>query len=220
VDLKQVDPKQIVTEGYDRIAEQYCAWASQARREERAKYTSVLLEQLPEGAAVLELGCGAGLPTTRQLAQRFTVTGVDISARQLALARHNVPTAAFLHADMTQLDLAPMSFDAVVAFYSLMHVPRHEHPELLRKITSWLRAGGMFVATLWPHGNEATFAEDWLGAPMYWSGFDSTTSTRLVEEAGLHLLRAEEETMEEFGVPITFLWVIAAKPTQAHVQGG
>src|SRR5215813_1619361 len=212
---KHIDPKQIVADGYDRIAEQYGAWASQVRQEERAKYTSVLLEQLPEGAAVLELGCGAGLPTTRQLAQRFTVTGIDISARQLALARHNVPTAAFLHADMTQLDLAPMSFDAVVAFYSLMHVPRHEHPELLRKITSWLRAGGMLVATLWPHGAEATFADDWLGAPMYWSGFDSTTSTHLVEEAGLHLLRAEEETMEEFGVPITFLWVIAAKPVQA-----
>ena len=47
---------------------------------------------------------------------------------------------------------------------------------------------------------------------MYWSGFDSATSTRLVEEAGLHLLCAEEETFEEFGVPITFLWVIAEKP--------
>ena len=142
MDLTQIDPKQIVAEGYDRIAEQYCAWASQVREKERAKYTSVLLEKLPEGAAVLELGCGAGLPTTRQLAERFTVTGVDISARQVALARHNVPTAAFLHTDMTQMALAPMSFDAVVAFYSLMHVPRREHPGLLRKITAWLRAWG------------------------------------------------------------------------------
>ena len=50
---------------------------------------------------------------------------------------------------------------------------------------------------------------------MYWSGFDSETSTRLVAAAGLQILRAEEETMEEFGVPITFLWVIAEKPVQA-----
>jgi SAM-dependent methyltransferase len=215
---KHIDPKQMVADGYDRIAEQYCAWASQVRQEERAKYTAVLFDTLPVGAAVLELGCGAGLPTTRQLAERFTVTGVDLSARQVALAQHNVPTATFLHADITQLDLLPMSFDAVAAFYSLMHVPRHEHPELLRKITVWLRAGGIFVATLWPHGNEATFADDWLGAPMYWSGFDSATSTRLIAEAGLHLLRAEEETIEEFGVPITFQWVIAAKPVPAREQ--
>jgi SAM-dependent methyltransferase len=209
---KHIDPKQIVADGYDRIAERYCAWASQVRQEERAKYMAVLLDTLPVGAAVLELGCGAGLPTTRQLAARFNVTGVDLSARQVALAQHNVPTATFLHADMTQLDLSPMSFDAVAAFYSLMHVPRSEHLGLLRKITLWLRAGGILVATLWPHGNEATFADDWLGAPMYWSGFDRATSARLIAEAGLHLLRAEEETIEEFGVPITFQWVIAAKP--------
>lgn len=218
MDHKHIDPKQIVAAGYDRIAEQYCAWASQVRIEERAKYTSVLLDTLPAGAAVLELGCGAGLPTTRQLAERFAVTGVDLSARQVALARHNVPTATFLHADMTQLDFAPTSFDAVAAFYSLLHVPCHEQPGLLHKIAAWLRAGGVLVATLWPRATEATFAEDWLGAPMYWSGFDSATTIRLVEAAGLHLLRAEEETMEEFGTPITFLWVIAAKPVQAREQ--
>ena len=50
---------------------------------------------------------------------------------------------------------------------------------------------------------------------MYWSGFDSATSTRLIAAAGLHLLRTEEETIEEFGVPITLLWVIAEKPVQA-----
>jgi cyclopropane fatty-acyl-phospholipid synthase-like methyltransferase len=212
---QHVDPKQIVANGYDRIAEQYCAWARQVRQEERAKYTAVLLKKLPVGATVLELGCGAGLPTTRQLAERFAVTGVDLSARQVDLARRNVPAVTFLHADMTQLDFVPTSFDGVVAFYSLMHVPRHEHPGLLRKITAWLRAGGLLVATLWPHATEATYADDWLGAPMYWSGFDSETSTRLVAAAGLQILRAEEETMEEFGVPITFLWVIAEKPVQA-----
>jgi ubiquinone/menaquinone biosynthesis C-methylase UbiE len=166
MDSKQVDPQYIVAEGYDRIAEQYCAWASQVRREERAKYTSVLLEKLPEGATVLELGCGAGLPTTRQPAERFAVTGVDLSARQVALARHNVSTATFLHADMTQLDFAPKSFDGVAAFYSLMHVPRHEQPGLRRNIAAWLRA--------------------------------------------------EEETIEAFGEPITFLWVIAEKQVQAR----
>src|SRR2546426_11015698 len=123
---KHVDPKQIVADGYDRIAEQYCAWASQVGQEERAKHTAVLLEKLPPGAAVLELGCGAGLPTTRQLAERFAVTGVDIAARQVALARHHVPTATLLHADMTQLDFAPTSFDAVAAFYSLLHGPPDE----------------------------------------------------------------------------------------------
>lgn len=207
-----VDPKQIVEAGYDRMAEQFGAWASQVRREERTKYMAVLLDRLPHGAAVLELGCGDGLLTTRQLAERFTVTGIDVSARQLAMARQNVPTASFLHADMTQLNFAPASFEAVAAFYSLLHVPRCEQPDLLRRIAAWLRPGGLLVATTWPQGGAATYAADWLGGPMYWSGFDRGTMLRLVTAAGLHLVQAEEETVEEFGVPITFLWVIATKP--------
>ena len=64
------------------------------------------------------------------------------------------------------------------------------------------------------HSSEAGFTEDWLGTPMYWSSFDSETNQRLVEEAGLSILSAQEETAEEFGEPITFLWVIAQKPAR------
>ena len=182
------------------------------RKEERAKYTSVLLERLAPGAAVLELGCGAGVPVTARLVERFSVTGVDLSAQQITLARRNVPAATFVHADMTRLELAPASFDAVAAFYSLIHVPRQEHARLLRNAATWLRPGGLLVATLWPRSIEAEFAEDWHGAPMYWSGFDTKTNLQLIAEAGLRLLSADEGTVEEFGEPVTFLWVIAEKP--------
>ncbi len=42
--------------------------------------------------------------------------------------------------------------------------------------------------------------------------FDSATNQRLIQDAGLHILSAQEETEEEDGVSITFLWVIAQKP--------
>jgi ubiquinone/menaquinone biosynthesis C-methylase UbiE len=141
-----MDPKQIVSQGYDRVAERHAEWAGCIRREERSRYTSVLLTKLPPGAAVLELGCGAGIPTTRQLAERFAVTGVDISARQVRLAQQNVPVAKFICTDMTHLEFPPESFDAVTAFYSIIHVPRQEQPKLLRDIAMWLRPGGLLVA--------------------------------------------------------------------------
>jgi hypothetical protein len=62
------------------------------------------------------------------------------------------------------------------------------------------------------HSVEASVAGDWLGAPMYWSSYDAATNRRLVEEAGLQLLSAREETAEEFGQPVTFLWIVAEKP--------
>jgi hypothetical protein len=44
---------------------------------------------------------------------------------------------------------------------------------------------------------------------MYFSAFDSMTSKRLVRDAGFELLRADEITEDENGVPVTFLWVVA-----------
>ena len=210
---RDTDPKQVVEEGYDCIAERYLEWARTNRAEERARYTSVLLDELPRGAKVLDLGCGAGVPTTQQLAQRFEVTGVDFSARQLALARQNVPQAQFIQADITQLNLPPGSFDGVAAFYSLIHVPREEQPSLLQDIASWLHPGGLFVATMGVHSVKADFAKDYLGAPMYWSGFDSETNERLVEEAGLRIISTREETATEFDKSVTFLWTIAQRQT-------
>jgi SAM-dependent methyltransferase len=210
---KDLDPKQIVEEGYDCIAERHHEWAQTTRSEERARYTSVLLDELPPGAEVLDLGCGAGVPTTRELAQRFKVTGVDISARQIALARQNVPDAQFVQADITQLDFAPASFDAVVAFYSIIHVPREEQQKLLQDVASWLHPGGLLVAAMGTHSAQVEFEEDFLGAPMYWSGFDSETNKHMVEETGLRIISAQKETMPEFGQPVTFLWILARKPT-------
>jgi len=215
-----VAPKCIVAAGYDRIAARLAAWATHTRTEERARYTALLLNTLPEGADVLELGCGDGGPTTRALADRFRLTGVDLSAEQIVRAREHVPRASFIQADMTALRLAPASFDAVAAFYSIIHVPREEQPALLGQIAGWLRPGGLLVASFGAHDNPEGYEEDWLGAPMYWSGYDAATNRRLVEEAGLLIERAQTETADEDGVPITFLWIVARKPDGAQSERG
>ena len=161
---------------------------------------------------MLDLGCGSGIPMTARLAERFAVTGVDISRQQVARARRNVPSAAFICSDMAALQLMPASFDAVFASYSLIHVPRHLQPELLRSICEWLRPGGILVTTMLARGAEADYSRDWLGAPMYWSGFDAEENRRMVASAGFRILSATEETAVEaeggWG-RVTVLWVIA-----------
>jgi SAM-dependent methyltransferase len=208
----ELDPKRVVEAGYDRIAERYSEWTGETLIDERARFVSLLYESLPGGAEVLELGCATGVPTTRELVKRFSVTGVDISARSIALAKERVPEATFVQADITQLDLPPASFDAVIAFYTITHVPREEHAALLRSIATWLRPGGVFMASMGAGDDPGTVEDDWLGAPMYFSAFDAATNRRLVEDAGFELLSAEEITSDEDGVPVTFLWVVARKP--------
>ena len=80
---------------------------------------------------MLELGCGRGVPATRELARRHRVTGVDISAVQIELARHHVPEASFVHADEAELDVATVSLDAIVALFFFGHVPAGEQAPLI-----------------------------------------------------------------------------------------
>jgi ubiquinone/menaquinone biosynthesis C-methylase UbiE len=206
------EAKRVVEQGYDRIAERYAAWTGDSWGQERGHYGSLVIERLPRGAAVLELGCGTGVPVTRELAQHFAVTGVDLSARSIALARQNVPTATFLHADMASVQFPAASFDAVVAFYSIIHVPRQEHPCLLQSIARWLRPGGLFVASMGAGTSEDWYEDDWLGVPMYWSHYDGETNQRLVADAGLEVLDATVTTEIEDGDRVTFLWVVGRKP--------
>ncbi|MDQ6832208.1 MAG: class I SAM-dependent methyltransferase [Chloroflexota bacterium] len=206
------DPKVIIARGYDAIAERYLAWSATVRVAERERYTRLLLDALSAGAAVLELGCGAGIPTTKRLAARFAVTGVDLSPRQVALARANVPDAAFMIGDMTSLPFPKQTFDAVCAFYAITHVPRDEHAGLLARITAWLQPGGLFVASFSTGGTAGAIEDNWHGTPMYFSGYDAETNQCLVRDAGLVITSARVETDMEFGRPTPFLWIVAQKP--------
>jgi SAM-dependent methyltransferase len=203
--------KQAVEVGYDRVAEQYLATKDADDPITLAELEN-LTRGLPSGAAVLELGCGAGVPATRWLARRFAVTGVDVSARQLELASRHVPAAEFVKADMTTLDFERASFDAVVVFHSIIHVPRAEHPALLEEIQRWLRPGGALLAT-WALGAWEGEEEDWegWGAPMRWSHYDGETSLALLREAGFATLRAEARTTRGARGDETWLWVLAQK---------
>lgn len=213
------NPKGIVEAGYDLIAERYAEWTGETLEAERERFVSLLFASLPDGAEILELGCATGVPTTRELVKRFTVTGVDISARNIALAKQRVPGSRFVQADITRLALPAGSFDAVIAFYTITHVPREEHAQLLRNITNWLRPGGLFVASMGAGDDPGTVEDDWLGAPMFFSAFDAATNSRLIREAGLELVSADEIAGDEDGESVTFLWVVARKPEHEAIAG-
>ncbi|MDX6375869.1 MAG: hypothetical protein QOE98_172 [Gaiellaceae bacterium] len=205
------DPKRTVADGYDLIAQRYLDWSGLNPSSQRTRYLERLLALLPAGAELLELGCGAGIPVARALAERCQVTGVDISAAQIALARQHVPGATFIQADMAELDFPPALFDAVVGFYSLIHLPRAEHAALLGRIASWLRPGGLLLATMGAGDAPGSVEPDWLGAPMFWSHFDADTNRALVRQAGLDLLDDSVTADDEHGQPVPFLWIVARK---------
>ncbi|MDQ6615012.1 MAG: class I SAM-dependent methyltransferase [Actinomycetota bacterium] len=133
---------------------------------------------------MLDLGCGAGVPAARLLVEAgFEVAGIDISEVQIERARSLVPGARFSCADMVTWEAMPASFDAVVSFYALIHVPLEDQRRLIPRLARWLRMGGYLLAIV---GHERwTGVEDYMGAPMFWDHADTETYLAWMRAAGL-----------------------------------
>lgn len=203
------DPRTaLVGAGYDAMADTWEEWSSSIDDDPRREWLQRLVERLPDGAAVVELGCGNGTAETRELARRFRLTGVDLSEEQLRRARARVPGATFVPGDLTSLELEPGSLDAVCAFYVLNHVPRELLPALFERIHTWLRPGGLFLATLGAADLEEWRGE-WLGVPMYFSGYDPPRNRELL--ASFELVADEVVTISEPEGDVSFHWVLARR---------
>jgi ubiquinone/menaquinone biosynthesis C-methylase UbiE len=203
------DPKRVVEQGYDRVAREY-ARLDDAADWPRMRWLQKLLNRLQPGASVLDLGCGSGEPADVEIAKEHHVTGVDISETQITLARQNVPAGTFLHGDAGSVEFPAGSFDAVISFYTLEHIPRAEHAALLERIAEWLRPGGLLLISM-EAGDYDDVTGEWLGVPMFLSCFDPETTQRLVAEAGFELLESLIETQLEQHSEVPYLWVLARK---------
>ena len=179
------NPSELVRRGYDNLSHRY-----RGDHDYPADYTSWLTHlqrQLPANARVLDLGCGCGIPVAKTLSDHgHQVTGVDLSEVQVNRARELVPQATFRHADATHITFPDRTFDAIVCLYALIHMPLDRQPLLLRRIATWLRPGGLLLATT--GAQEWTGTQDhWLGgtATMWWSHADAATYRDWIIQAGL-----------------------------------
>lgn len=205
------DAAQIVEAGYDRVADAYERLEEPGSEWPRLRHLRELLARVTEGGAVLDLGCGNGLPGLLEIAKRHVATGVDVSGVQAERARQNVPEATVLKADMAATGFADGSFDAIVSFYAIEHVPRARHAELFTRFHEWLRPGGSLLFTVEARGTHDDAVGDWLGAPMFFSQFGPEETVRLVRDAGFTVESAEIEPQLEGGTEIEYLWVRARR---------
>jgi SAM-dependent methyltransferase len=181
--------KDIVREGYDRVSHVYHGDDTPDGYEQYAQWINDLIRHLQCGADVLDIGCGCGLPATRLLARHVNVTGVDFSTIQIQRARQLVPNARFICGDIMDQDFQAASFDAVVSFYAIIHMPLEDHAPLLRRISSWLRPAGYLLATVgrqaWTGTDEAYLGVE--GGKMCWSHADEATYLQWIADVGLQV---------------------------------
>ena len=198
------DPKEVVRRGYDDVSYRYRG--DDDTPVEYVSWVAELTDRVPPPGAVLDLGCGCGVPLARDLSSAgYDLTGVDISEVQIDRARRLVPAAQFLRDDFTRVQFPAASFEAIVCLYAIIHVPLDLQPALITKIAEWLRPGGWLLITA---GQEAWTGsqERWLGGAksMWWSQLDAASYRHLMVIAGLEV--AEQRFVPEGSSGHSLFW--------------
>jgi SAM-dependent methyltransferase len=131
---------------YDTVAASYAVQARAAlAAEPYLKAALVLLADMVRaagGGPVADVGCGPGHATALLRELGVDAFGIDLSPAMIDVARQDHPGLRFEVGSMTDLRLADASVAALLAFWSLIHVPDNAIPTVFGRFRRVLRPGG------------------------------------------------------------------------------
>jgi trans-aconitate methyltransferase len=142
---------------------------------------------MPEGAAVLDLGCGAGEPIARHLVEAgHAVTGVDVSTAMIAMCRARLPQGNWLVGDMRSFRLE-QRFAGIVAWDSFFHLTPDDQRRMFAVFRDHAEPGGALMFTSGPSAGEAIGAYG--GDPLYHASLDAAEYEALLATHGFNVVR-------------------------------
>lgn len=155
-----------------------------------------LINHLRGDRTVLDVGCGSGMPTARQLTDAgCQVVGVDTSPVMLELARKNVPEGIFVEREMHDLGgLHPRQgrFAGAVAFFSLLMLDRAGVGKALDAIRNVLAAEGFFALGM-VEGDTDYLIRDFLGVRVPLTAYPRKELAEVLSHHGFTVLEMHAE---------------------------
>jgi SAM-dependent methyltransferase len=140
------DDLAVTRRAYDTVAADYARLlrdalaASPYDRAVLAAFADVVIGD--GGGPVADIGCGPGRIAAHLSGLGLDVQGIDLSPAMVDVARATYPRLRFEVASMTDLTVADGSLSGLVAWYSIIHLPRGLVPSVFDGFRRALRPGG------------------------------------------------------------------------------
>ncbi|OFC71451.1 class I SAM-dependent methyltransferase [Alteromonas confluentis] len=145
----------------------------------------------------LDVGCGCtGRFIDLLLEEGFAVSGIDISANMVALARLRHPHLDFYHTDILSFS-SSSRFDFITAWDSIWHVPLREQGTVLAKIVSLLKPGGIFIFTFGGTDEEGEHCNNAMGPQVCYSTLGTNGFIDCLMALGCKIKHLESDQMPE-----------------------
>jgi len=142
---------------------------------------------LPQGASILDLGCGSGEPIARSLIESgFEVAGVDASPTLIGLCRDRFPEREWLVADMRSLALG-RRFQGLIAWDSFFHLPHDDQRRMFPIFQAHLALGAALLFTSGPVHGEAIGR--YQGEPLYHASLAEVEYQSRLDANGFEVIR-------------------------------
>lgn len=145
-----------------------------------------LLAILPSDPAVLDIGCGSGVPMARYLIEhRCRLTGVDASSAMIAMCADGFPDHEWRVADMRTLRL-DRTFDAIMAWDSFFHLTQADQRRMFPIFARHAAGRAALLFTSGPAAGERVGS--YRGEPLYHASLDADEYRRLLRDNGFEVM--------------------------------
>lgn len=136
---------------------------------------------------VIDAGCGPGHWTDFLHKRGADITGMDLVPEFIESARVRFPDVSFQVSSLRALDIADRSLGGVLAWYSLIHLPPAELPQVLSELRRVLTSQGHLLVGFF-EGDSAEPLDHAVTRAYYWS-VDQMRS--MLHDAGFDLIDVE-----------------------------
>ena len=164
---------------------------------------------LAPGASVLDAGCGSGRDLLWLKNRGFHVTGFEKSEKLAAMARKKAGCPV-IKGDFEVFDFSALSFDAVTAAGSLVHIPRERISSVIANISRALAGNGLFYISL--KEGDSTATDDTGRIFYFWR--DNELSP-LFNQLGFEAIRFSR-TLSALNAKDTWLGYVLQRRTDHH----
>ena len=157
-----------VRAGYDRVAAAYAArFADELTGKPFDRWLLGRIAELAAGGPVADVGCGPGHVSAHLAAAGPAVVGFDLAPAMVAQARQRFPDVEFEVGDLRHLLRPPAApaWQAVVAWYALVHLAGSELAPALAALARVLAPGG-WLALAVHIGDEVRHVAELCGEPV------------------------------------------------------
>jgi SAM-dependent methyltransferase len=143
-------------------------------------------------AQVLDIGSGPGYDAG-YLAQKYSVTGIELSKRFMQIAQFENPSVNFINADITKYDIGSNRYRGVWARDSIHHIPEAGLDELFKKISGSLVDEGVFYVIVREGAGEIVEKEtsNYVTTEKFFHLFSEDELRQHAQKAGFKVVKIE-----------------------------